>query len=59
MSSFYTSVTKTTTIWGTFPEIKSETDEFFVILGHFLPLDHSNNPENQILKKWKKPLEMS
>ena len=28
--------TKTTTTWGTVPEIRSEM-EFFVILGHFLP----------------------
>ena len=32
--------------------------EFFVILGYFLSFYPSNNPENQILKKWKKFLEI-
>ena len=32
------SVPKTTIIWGTVPEIWSETQNFFVILGHFLLL---------------------
>ena len=36
VSSFYVCVPKTTIIWGTVPEIRSET-EFFVILGHFWP----------------------
>ena len=36
ISSFYTCVPKTTIIWGTVPEIRSET-ELFAILGHFLP----------------------
>ena len=36
ISSFYTCVPKTTIIWGTVPEILSET-EFFAILGHILP----------------------
>ena len=34
--SFYTCVPKATIIWGTVPEIQSETN-FLVILGHFLP----------------------
>ena len=36
MPLFHICVLKTTFIWGTVPEIWSET-EFFVILGHFLP----------------------
>ena len=39
ISSFYTCTPKTTFIWGTVPEIRSETT-FFVILGHFLPFTH-------------------
>ena len=55
ISSFYTSVPKTTIICGTFPEIWSET-YFFVILGHFLPFTtpHPNNPEKQNLENTKK-----
>ena len=47
MSSFYTSVPKTTII-GTVPEI------FFVILGHFFPFYPSKNQENQNAIKKKK-----
>ena len=54
ISSFYTCVPKNTIIWGTVPEIRSET-EFFVILGYFLPCyPPPNNPENQNLEKMKK-----
>ena len=37
ISSCYTNVPKTTIIWGMVPEIRSETHNFFVILGHVLP----------------------
>ena len=36
MSSFYTCASKTTIIWGTVPEIWSETDRSFYHLGQFL-----------------------
>ena len=53
ISSFYTCVPKTTIIWGTVPEIQSETN-FFCHFGPFfalyLPL-HPNNPENQNFEK--------
>ena len=52
--SFYTCVPKTTIIWGTVPEIQSET-EFFVILDHFLPsYPLLNKPENRNFEKMKK-----
>ena len=51
ISSFYTCVLKATIIWGTVPEIQSET-EFFVILDLFL---HFYSPittqKTKILKK--------
>ena len=61
ISSFYTSVPKTTIIWSTVPEIQSET-EFFVILGHFLPSyppppPTPNNQEDQNFKRIKKASE--
>ena len=46
MSSFYTSILKTTIIWGTVPEIWSER-QFFLILDHFLPFDPTKKPKNQ------------
>ena len=60
ISSIYTCVPKTTIIWGTFPEIRSET-EFFVILGHVLPFWPTplTTQKTKILKKWKKHLKMS
>ena len=36
------------------PEIWSETDRFFVILGHFLPFYTPSYPENQNVEKIKK-----
>ena len=47
-SSFYTGVPKTTIIWDTVPEIRSETI-FFVILDHFLPFmpPAPNSSENK------------
>ena len=61
ISSFYTSVPKTIIIWGTVPEMQSKT-EFFVILGHFLPLLTPcpvTTHKTKILKKWKRHLDMS
>ena len=61
ISSVYTGVPKTTIIWRTFPEIRSET-ESFVIMGHFLPFFPPSTPlttpKIKILKKWKQ-LEIS
>ena len=56
ISSFYTSVPKTTIIWGTVPEIQSETDRIFY---HFEPFFFPfppllNNLENQNFEKMKK-----
>ena len=58
--SFHTCVPKTTIIWGTVPEIRSET-ELFAILGHFLPFytPSLTSQKTKIFKKWKKHLEMS
>ena len=56
--SFYTCVPKTTTIWGTIPEIQSETT-FLSFWAIFCPLTPPftspppNNPENQNCEKWK------
>ena len=47
---FFTSVPKTTIIWGMFPKIRRQT-EVFVIFGHFLFFYPTNNPENQIFQK--------
>ena len=52
ISPFYKCVPKTTIIWGTVSEIRSET-EFFVILGNFNPLS-PNNPQNCNFKKMEK-----
>ena len=35
------------------PQIRSMTDNFFVILGHFLSFYHTNNPKNQNFEKMK------
>ena len=40
-------------------DMKSSRWDFFVILGHFLPYNPSNNAKNQYLLKWKKCLEIS
>ena len=66
ISSFYTCVPKTTIIWGTVPEIQSETN-LFCHFGQFFALPPSPPPphfivttqKTKILKKWKKHLEMS
>ena len=55
--------TKNHNIWCMVPEIQSETDIIFVILGNFFPfyqpLIPSNDPKNQNFeKKWKKCLEI-
>ena len=34
--------------------MQSETDKFFVILGHFLPFYSTNQPKNQYFEKLKK-----
>ena len=47
---FFTSVAKTTIIWGTGPKIRRQT-EVFVIFGHFLFFYPPNNLENQIFQK--------
>ena len=58
--SFYTSVPKTTIIWGMVPEICCETDRiFFCHFGPIFALLSPNNPENQNFDKMKKHLEMS
>ena len=56
ISSFYTCVPKTTIIWGTFPEIQSETNCFLSFWTIFCPLPPAphNNPENQNFEKMKK-----
>ena len=66
ISPFYTCVPKTTIIWGTVPEIQSETN-LFCHFGQFFALPPSPLPphfivttqKTKILKKWKKHLEMS
>ena len=59
VSSFYTSVPKTTIMWGTVHEIQSETI-FFVILGHFFALWPSwQHKESKFWKNEQKPLDMS
>ena len=47
----------TSTIWGTVPEILSETN--IVILSHFCPFIPLTTRKIKILKKWKMYLEMS
>ena len=57
ISSFYTSIPKTTIIWGTVPEIRSENFlSFWSNFCHFTPL---TTRKIKILKKWNKHLEMS
>ena len=62
ISSFYTCVPKTTIIWGTVPEIQSETN-LFCHFGQFFALPpspppptpfHCNNSENQNFEKMEK-----
>ena len=50
ISSFYTCVLKTTIIWGTVPEIRSETDNFYHF-GPFFALLPPNNLQNQNFEK--------
>ena len=64
ISSFYICLPKATIIWGTVPEIWSETIFFLLILDHFLPFypsPHSSliTQRIKILRKWKKALETS
>ena len=53
-SSFYTCVPKSTIIWGTVPEIRSEKTflSFWAIFCSFNPLP-LNNPENQSFEEMK------
>ena len=52
--SLYTCVPKTTIMWGTVPQIRSET----IFFCHFGPLFALKTQKNKILKKWKKHLEI-
>ena len=59
ISSFYTSVPKTTITWGMVPEMWSETYRIFCYFGPFfalfpLPPPKKNNPENQNFENTKK-----
>ena len=55
--SFYTSVPKTTIIWGIqFLRYGAWQTEFLVILGYFLPF--SPNQKIKIFKKWIKKKKM-
>ena len=54
ISSFYTCVPKIIIIWCAIPEIWSDIDIIFVLLGHLLPFYPSNDPENQSFEKMKK-----
>ena len=46
-------------MWGTVPEIQSETDKIFCHFGPFFTILSPNNMENQNFEKIKKYLEMS
>ena len=59
ISWFYTSVPKTTIIWGTVPKILSETDRIFCHFGPFFFNTPITTRKIKILKQWKKHLEMS
>ena len=48
--SFYTSVPKTTMIWGTVPTIQNETDRIFCHFGSFLPFYPTTDPKNKNLE---------
>ena len=54
ISSFYTCVPKATIMWGTVPEIQSETDKIFCHFGPFFTILSPNNMENQNFEKIKK-----
>ena len=47
ISSFYTSVPKTTITWDTVPEIRSETDRIFCHFASFFDILPPSNQENQ------------
>ena len=51
VSSLYTCVPRTTIIWGTVPEIWSETDRIFCPFGHFFALLPLQQPKTS--KFWK------
>ena len=54
ISSFYTCALKFKIMWCTVLEIRSETDMILFILGHFLPFNPTNNPQNQNFEKNEK-----
>ena len=64
ISSFYTCVPNTTTIWGTVPEIPSEKNlfchfgRFFALYPTPLPTPILRTRKTKVLRKWKKHLEM-
>ena len=54
MLSFYTCLPQMTIMMYGFWYIMDDRQNFFVILGYFLPFYPSNNPENQNFEKMKK-----
>ena len=54
ISSFYTSVSKITIIWGTVPEIRSQTDRVYCHFGPYLAVLHSREWGKSIFQKLKK-----
>ena len=59
ISSFCKCVPKTIIIWGTVPEIRSETDIMFYHFGPYFALPPANNRKIKILKKYKNCLEIT
>ena len=59
ISSFYTSISKTTIIWGTLPETEWNRQDFLSFTAIFCPFNPLNPRKTKILKKWKKHLEIS
>ena len=58
MSSFYTCVPKLTTMWYMLPEMWSVADNFLSLWAIFCPFTPLANHKIEILKKWKKSLEI-
>ena len=59
VSTFYICVPKTTIIWGTVPEIQSETNLYCHFGPYFALSPILKMQKTKILKKWKKHVEMS
>ena len=59
ISSFYTCVPKSTIVWGTVPEIQSDTDRIFWHFGSLFPFYPLTTQKIKTLKKCKKCPEMS